>query len=554
VSAPDEVAGKLKPALMVLLGAVACVLLIACANVANLLLVRSEDRRREVSVRAALGASRGRLVRQFLTESLVLAVAGGALGLLFARIGVSGLLALAPANLPRLPEVSIDSSVLAFTAVITVFTAMLFGLLPALQGSRSDLQETLKEGGRANTAGARRTRLREVMVVAQIAMAVVLVTGAGLMLRSFSRLLSIDPGFSPENVLTMRLSAPTAFYSGAAEANAFYQSVLNQVRGLPGVKYAGYIRVLPIDSDIGDSGIMVEGYTNPSGGSFGPADWQSASDGYFEAMGMKLLEGRLFNSSDRSDSEQVIIVNESFVQKYFNGGRALDRRVRFAFRDSVPWQRVVGVVKNVKHNGLTGEVKATFYRPQQQWAVSTGNPNRNLTLVVKSDGDPLALAAPIRRVIAGIDRRLPVSNIKSMEDVMSGALAQPRFTLVLLLFFGGLALALAVVGIYGVVSYVVAQRKQEMGIRMALGAEPREVVWLALRNGLIQTGFGITIGLVAAALATRVLASLMFDTTTHDLPTYGTVTIVAVLATAIASWIPARRAALADPLTSLRSE
>lgn len=554
VSAPDEVAGNLKPALLVLLGAVACVLLIACANVANLLLVRAEDRRREVSVRAALGASRSRLIRQFLTESLVLAVLGGALGIVLAQLGVSGLLSLAPANLPRLPEVRIDAAVLGFTALVTILTAMLFGLLPALQGSRADLQETLKEGGRANTASRRRTRLREAMVVAQIALAVVLVTGAGLMLRSFSRLLSIDPGFSTEGVLTLRLSAPSAFYPDAPSADAFYQNVLNEVRRLPGVRHAGYVRVLPIDSDIGDAGIQVEGYTNSSGGSFGPADWQAASDGYFEAMGMKLVEGRFFNSSDRFDAEQVIIVNEAFVQKYFPDGRALDRRVRFAFRDSVPWQRVVGVARNVRHNGLTGEVKATFYRPQQQWAVSTGSPSRNLTLVLKSDRDPLTLAAPIRNAIARIDRRLPVSNIKTMEDVMSGALAQPRFSLVLLLFFGGLALTLAVVGIYGVVSYVVAQRKQEMGIRMALGAEPGSVVWLALRNGLMQTAFGVTIGLAAAALATRLMASLMYDTTTRDLPTYATVTLLALLATAIASWIPARRAALADPLTSLRSQ
>lgn len=554
VSAPDEVAGKLKTALLVLLGAVVFVLLIACANVVNLLLVRSEDRRREVSVRAALGASRLRLIRQFLTENALLAVAGGTFGLLFAFAGVRALLALAPANMPRLPEVSIDTPVLVFTAGLALLTAFLVGLLPALQGSRADLQDTLKEGGRANTSGTRRVRVRQVLVVSQIALAVVLVVGAGLMLKSFGKLLGIDPGFDAERVLTMRLSAPSAFYPQPADVNGFYDRLLTTVRQVPGVQYAGMIRVLPIDTDIGDSGVQVEGYVNDQGGNRGPADWQAASDGYFEAMAMKLAAGRFITAGDRFDAEQVIVVNEAFVQKYLAGGQALDRRVRFAFRDSVPWQRVVGVVKNVKHNGLTGEVKATFYRPQQQWPVSTGTAARGMTLVVRANGDPRALLAPVRRAIASVDPRLPVSNVKTMQEVVSGALAQPRFTMILLVVFGGLALALALVGIYGVVSYVVAQRKQEMGIRMALGAEPRAVVWLALRNGLIQTVCGISIGVLAATVLTRALSGLMFDTTTHDLGTYLSVTALALAATVGASWIPARRAALADPLTSLRSE
>jgi putative ABC transport system permease protein len=554
VSAPDEVAGPLEKALWVLLGAVGLVLLIACANVANLLLVRAEDRRREVSVRAALGASSGRLIRQFLTENLVLGLAGGALGLVFAFAGVRALLTLAPATLPRLPEVSIDTTVLAFTAGLSILTALLFGLLPALQGARVELQETLKEGGRANTAGATRSRLRQIMVVTQVALAVVLVIGAGLMMRSFQRLLNIDPGFDTRGVLTMRLSAPAAYYPDAPNVLGFYDRVLTEVRQLPGVRHAGMIRVLPIDTDIGDSGIMVEGYTNENGAPFGPADWQSASDGYFEAMGMELVAGRTFTASDRIDTEQVIMVNEAFVRKYFKGGEALDRRVRFAFRDSVPMQRIVGIVKDVKHNGLTGEVKATFYRPQQQWPVSTGSANRSMTLVVKTGGDPLTLAAPIRQAIRRADARLPVSNVKTLDDVMGGAVAQPRFTLALLLVFGGLALSLALVGIYGVVSYIVAQRRQEMGIRMALGAEPRAVVWLALRGGLVQTVAGVALGIAAAAAVTRVMTGLIFQTSPYDPVTYAAVAMLAVTATAIASWIPARRAALADPLSSLRSE
>ena len=517
VSAPDEVAGKIRTALLVLLGAVGFVLLIACANVANLLLVRAEDRRREVSLRAALGASRSRLVRQFLTENVLLSLTGGLLGLLLAVGGVRALVALAPASLPRFPEVSVDAPVLAFTAVLALVTSLLFGLLPALQGSRADLQGTLKEGGRANTGSARRVRVRQTLVVSQVALAVVLVMGAGLMLKSFTRLLGIDPGFDARNVITMRLSAPAAFYPNPADVNRFYDRVLSEVRQLRGVQHAGMIRVLPIDTEIGDSGVQVEGYVNENGGNFGPADWQAASDGYFEAMGMKLVAGRFIAPSDRFESEQVIVINEAFVQKYFGGGNALDRRVRFAFRDSVPFQRVVGIVKNVKHNGLTGEVKATFYRPQQQWPASTGNAARGMTLVLKTSGDPRPLLAPVRAAIARVDPRLPQSRVQTMQDVVSSALAQPRFTMVLLVVFGGLALTLALVGIYGVISYVVAQRKQEMGIRLALGAEPRAVVWLALRNGLLQTGIGITLGVAAASMLTRAMAGLMFETTTHDL-------------------------------------
>ncbi len=552
VTAPDEVSGKMKPALLVLLGAVGFVLLIACANVASLLLVRAEDRRREVSVRGALGASRGRLVRQLLTENLAIAAMGGTLGFALAALGVRALLALAPANLPRLPEVSLDAPVLAFTAGLSILTALLFGLLPALQGSRADLQETLKEGGRANTTGARRMRVRQSMVVGQVALAVVLVVGAGLMLRSFSRLLDIDPGFNPRGVLTMRLYAPEAYYPQPGDVNLFYDKVLNEVRRIPGVKNAGMVRVLPIDTEIGDSGIRIEGYVNPKGGAYVPADWQAASDGYFEALGMKLKEGRFFTAADRIDAEQVIIVNESFVEKYLDGKSGLNRIMTFGYTDSVPAQRVVGVVKNVHHNGITGEVKPTFYRPQQQWPVSTGRGQRGMTLVVRSTTNPSVLATSVRKAIATVDRRLPASNVKTMDDVLSGAVAQPRFTMVLLLVFGGLALTLALVGMYGVVSYAVAQRRQEMGIRMALGAAPGSIVWLALRSGLVQTAAGITLGVGFAFALTRVMTGLMYQTTTRDPLTYLFVTLLALTATALASWIPARRAARTDPLSSLR--
>jgi putative ABC transport system permease protein len=554
ISAPEEVAGALRPALLVLLGAVGFVLLIACANVANLLLVRSEDRRRELSVRAALGASGSRLVRQLLTENLLLAVAGGALGLALAFAGVRLLVAMAPATLPRLPEAGIDAGVLGFTAALAIFTALLFGLLPALHAARTDLQLSLKESGRANTSTAQRARFRQGMVMGQIALAVVLVAGAGLMLRSFSRMVDIDPGFDPDGVLTARLSAPAAFYETPADVNGFYDRVLAEVRRIPGVRHAGMIRVLPIDTEIGDSRVLIPGYVNSEGGSTVPADWQAASDGYFEAMGMRLVEGRFFTSADRIDAEQVIIVNEAFVNAYLGGGSALGQSLRYGFVDGVPMQRVVGVVANAKHNGITGETKATFYRPQQQWPVSTNGAARNMTLVMKVDGDPTALAATLRRTIGAIDPRLPISNVKTMDEVLSTALAQPRFTMALLVTFSGLALALALIGMYGVVSWVVAQRRHEMGIRMALGAQPRWLVWMTLRSAIVQTAVGIGLGVALAAGVTRAMSGLLFETSTHDPTTYLAVALLALVATLTASWIPARRAAHTDPLSAMRTD
>ncbi|MGH7465174.1 MAG: FtsX-like permease family protein, partial [Longimicrobiales bacterium] len=439
-------------------------------------------------------------------------------------------------------------------AALGLVTALLFGLLPALQASRTNVQSTLRESGRANTAGAHRARLRQVMVIAQVALAVVLVAGAGLMLRSFARLTNVDPGFTTDQVLTARLAAPTAFYADAADVNAFYDRVLQEVRAINGVRHAGLVRVLPIDTEIGDSGVQVPGYVDSNGTSVAPADWQAASDGYFEALGLRLAEGRFFEATDRTDAEQVIIVNEAFVNAYLGGGSAIDRHVTFAFQQDVPAQRIVGVVRNARHNGITGDIKPTFYRPHQQWAVSTGFAARNMTLVVRSEGDPAALVPAVRTAIARVDARLPISNVKTMEDVMATALAQPRFTMLLLLVFSGLALALAIIGIYGVVSYVVTQRRQELGIRVALGAQPLGLVWQTLRGALVQAAAGVSAGVLSAMLLTRALQGLLYETSTTDPATYAAVCALVLAATLGASWIPARRAARADPMTAIRLE
>jgi predicted permease len=450
-------------------------------------------------------------------------------------------------------ETTIDASVLAFTALLSLSTVLLFGLVPALHVGRADLQGVLKENGRANTAGSRRNRVRRALVTGEVAMAVVLAAGAALMLRSFWNLVEMDPGFRAENVLTMRLNAPAAFYPDEPDVIRFYSTLLERVRALPGVEHAGLIRVLPIDQEIGDACVMVDGYTPPDG-QCAAADWQAASDGYFEAMGLELVEGRFVEASDTRDAQQVILVNEAFVRNFYNGESPIGRPVRFAFQDSVPYQTVVGVVGDARHNGITGQIKPTFYRPFEQWARSTGFPQRTVSLVVHSGSDALALAAPIRAEIGRLDPRLPVSSVQLMEQVLSHAVAQPRFTLLMLLAFSGIALLLAVIGIYGVVSYAVAARRQELGIRMALGAAPRSVVWLSLRDGLVFAGAGVFIGLGGALLATRVLRSFVYGIATTDAPTYVAVCALGLTAAFIASWIPARRASRTDPLATLRTE
>jgi len=554
ITAADEVSGAMRPALMVLLGAVAFVLLIACVNVANLLLVRGEDRKQEMGVRTALGANRPRLLRLLFAETAVLAGAGGLLGMGVAWLSIELLRALAPAQLPRIAEVGLDASVLAFTAAISLLTALLFGMIPAWHVARSDVQSLLREGGRANTAGAGRNRLRRALVTVEVAMAVMLAAGAGLMLRSFWRLADIDPGFNASNVLTMRLATPAAFYPDDAAVVGFYSELLRQVRAQPGVEQAGLIRLLPIDQVIGDSCLQVEGYTPPPG-ECAPADWQAASDGYFEALGIPVIQGRGIEAGDAPDAPQVIVVNEALVKAYIADGNALGKRVTFGFLGpNTPPQTVVGVVADAQHNDMTTRVKPTFYRPHAQWAKSTGNPQRSMALVVRTRQDPMSLVTPVRSIVRALDPRLPISSVQSMEAVLSRAVAQPRFTLALLLAFGGLALVLAVVGIYGVVSYTVAARKQELGIRMALGAAPRAVVWLALRHGLVFAAAGVGIGTLAGLGFTRFMRNLVYETPTTDPLTFAAVAAVGLAAAFLASWLPALRAARTDPLIALRNE
>ena len=550
VPVQEQVTGRIRPALLVVFGAVGIVMLIACANVAGLLLVRGEARRRELAVRVALGASTRRLTRQLLTESVVLAAFGGVLGVALAALAVRAVRVAAPADLPRFAETRLDPAVLLFALGAAVVAAILAGLLPALQATRVAPAGELKEGGRGATAGASRLRWRQALVATEIALAVVLVTGAGLMIRSVANLFAIDAGLDPKNVLTMRLSTPSTYYPDSLKVEAFHEELARRVSTLPGVEAVGTVRILPLATEAGDWGLAVEGYQPPPNQGT-PGDWQVVTPGYFEAMGLQLVSGRFFDARDRMDAPLAMIVNRRFVEQYLAGRDAIGRQVRIG--GSAPDLRysIVGVVENVHHNGLTTEVKPQFYATVGQFARAPGNTTRGTNLIVKTKVDPMSLAQPVRAVIRDIDPRLPVSDIRTMEQIVAGSIAEPRFAMGLLGLFGALALVLSAIGIFGIVAQVVAARSHEFGIRVALGATPRDLVLMSLRTGVAQTVTGLVVGIGAALALARVLAGLLHGVEPTDLPTLAMVVLVTGAVAILASLGPARRAARTDPVSVL---
>jgi putative ABC transport system permease protein len=551
VSLDDEIRGEVRPAMWLLMGAVGFLLLIACVNVANLLLVRGDARLRELAVRTAMGAAPNRLVRQLFTESLVLAVCGALLGLGLAAGALRVLTTLDPTSLPPLAPVRLDTTVVLFTLVLSVVTTLLFGLAPALRTLRVNLVESLREGSQQATLGGRRQRLRGVLVAAEVALAVILVIGAGLMIRSLAALGQIDLGFNPDRVLTMRLAVPAATYDTADEVVGFYDRLLERVRGLPGVEHAGVVRALPLATTIGDSGVDVDGFEEAPGTN-AKGDWQIVSDGAFEALGTRLVRGRWFTAEDTTASAPVSVINETMARTYWKDGDALGGRMRMgnAMR---PWTTVVGIVADERHNGVTGIVKEKFYVPHSQWHVATGGSIiRNVFLVVRTAGEPLSVSGAVRAEIRQMDANLPVANIRSMSEVVSTALATPRLTSFLLGAFAAIALALAAVGIYGVLAYLVAQRTHEIGIRLAIGANRAQVLVMVLKQAMVLAAIGIGIGLVAAFGLTRLMRSLLYQVTASDPITYVIVPIVLLVVTLIASYLPALRATRVSPTTALR--
>ncbi|HTE47370.1 MAG TPA: ABC transporter permease, partial [Gemmatimonadaceae bacterium] len=542
----EQIIGPVRPVLLVVFGAVVLVLLIACANVTGLLLVRGEARRRELAVRAALGAGTTRLARLLITESAVLAAFGCAAGIALAWGSVRLLRSHAPAGLPRLTETTVDWSVLVFALVTAALTALLTGMLPLAHAKRLALAGELREGGRGATSGRARLRWRQALVATEIALAVVLVAGAGLMIRTVQSLLTIDPGFRANGVLTMRISTPALWYPDSVRVASFWNDLGRRVSSVPGVSHVGAVRLLPLATEMGDWGVTVQGYTPPMNQG-AQADWQVVTPGFFETMGLAIHEGRAFTAGDDMNGPLALIVNRAFEQQYFVGRQALGGRVRIASADTTKWYTVVGVVDDVHHNTLIGTVKPSFYATLAQFAVAPGSTRRSMSLVVQTTGDPKALIPAVRAAVRASDPRLAVSEIRSMRDIVDAAIGGQRFAMDTLGIFGLVALVLSAIGIFGIVSQVVASRFHEFGIRAALGATPNDLTAIGLTSGLRQAGAGMIVGLVAALLLTRVLGTLLHGVSAADPLTYAGVIAVTGLVAVVASVAPARRAAKIDP-------
>lgn len=546
VAVSDQVTGGIRRALLIVFGAVGFVLLIACANVAGLLLVRGEARRRELAVRVALGAGTRRLTRLLIAESGVLAALGGTAGVGLAVLGLWLVRRTAPGGLPRLTEAHADPTLLAFTLGIAILAALLCGVLPALQAARVAPANELKEGGRAASAGAAKLRWRQTLVTVEVALAVTLVVGAGLMIRSVANLFAIDPGFDPKGVVTMRVSLPAAWYQDSTRTVAFWDELQRRVATMPSVKNVGAVRLLPLASEMGDWGLQVEGYTPPPNQGT-PGDWQVVTPGYFETMRLRVVAGRALDARDDFQGPLSMVVNRRFVEKYFAGQDALGKRVRIGGSDSGLTYSVVGVVDDVRHNALTREVKAQFYVTLAHFARAPGNTLRSMTLLARTDQNPRSLISPLRAVVREMDPRLPVYDVRTMEEVVGTSIAEPRFAMELLGLFGALALVLSAIGIFGIVSQVVASRSHEFGIRAALGAKPRQLVNLSLATGLRQAAVGLTLGIAVALLVTRAMGQLLHGVKPTDPLTLAGVVIVTGLVVLIASAAPARRAGRTQP-------
>ncbi|HEV2915197.1 MAG TPA: ABC transporter permease [Pyrinomonadaceae bacterium] len=537
-----------RPALLLLLGAVGFVLLITCANVANLLLARAAARQKEIAVRSALGASRMRVIRQLLTESLLLSVLGGGLGLLLSVWLTDLLISISPSGSPRLDEVRLDGRVLVFTLLVTGLIGLLFGLAPALQASHVNLNEALKEGGRSFSEGWRRNHLRKALVVAEVALSLMLLVGAGLLIKSFVLLNKTDPGFSPENVLTMRIGLPSFKYKGKQKAE-FFQRLTDEVASLPGVESAGAVLSLPL----GGSNLSVGRSFIPDGRPLTPAEsinaaYIVATPGYFRTMKIPLAAGRSFTERDTDEATKVVVVNETLARRVFPGESAVGKRIR-VWRDEDFAREIIGVVGDTKSFALDDEPAPQMYVPHAQDTGWGG-----MSLVVRTTTQPTALTSAVRAAVLSIDKDQPVFNIKTMEDVAAASVANRRIAMFLLSVFAGLALLLAALGVYGVISYSIAQRTHEIGLRMALGAQRRDVMKLILRQGMGLVLVGIVIGLVAAFALTRVMASLLYEVSATDPLTFTVVALILGTVALLACLIPARRAMKVDPMVALRYE
>jgi putative ABC transport system permease protein len=563
----ENVVGKIETPLVVLLGAVGFVLLIACANVAHMLLARTSDRQKEIAVRTALGAGRARIIGQFLTENLLLAAIGASAGLLLAMWGMKALVLLSPATLPRVDMVALDARVMLFLVGVTVLTALVFGLAPAVHAAIANLSSALKEGGRAGTDGIHRNRLRSFLVASEFALAFILLIGAGLMIRSFSALQSVDPGFNPHNVLSMVVSVAGSNEAEPERRVLFYRELLDRVRALPGVESAGGINHLPLAGDIWGWSFNIEGRPRPRPGESPMAVYRVAMPGYFQTMRLPVLRGRAIAESDDARAPGVVMINERAANQYWPGEDPIGKRISFDAGNSETfdankgnvhtWLAVIGVVKNAKQSDWAADAYPEAYLAALQNRDFLGDGGSHiayLTLVVRTNGDPAALAASVKKTVWSIDRNLPISEVLTMDGVVADANAQPRFEMLLLGVFAAIALMLAAVGIFGVMSYSVSRRTHEIGIRISLGASRADVLRMVVLQGMGQALAGTATGVAGALLLSRLIARMLYGVQPTDPITFGAVAIVLSLVALLAACVPARKAIRIEPMVALRHE
>jgi predicted permease len=549
VSITDEIIGGIRPTLLMIFGAVIFVLLVACANVANLLLARATVRFREITIRSAIGAARSQLVRQLLTESLVLALLGGGLGLLLAIWG-TGLVESAGSKInPMFHDIHVDMRCLAFTFGISIITGLIFGLAPALQVSRPNLAEALKESGRGSGPSASRNRLRSVLVIAEIAMTLVLLVCAGLLIRTVIRLRNVDTGFNAQKILAMNIGLPGIKYPKPENQISFYKQVTERIAALPGVKAVGTTSVLPLSDNFDGRGLLVEDHPKPRGEEI-TVDLYIASSGYLQAMEIPLVKGRVITEQDTAGSAMIALINSTMAAQLWPNEDPLGKRISFAGTENKPrpWRTVVGVVSDVSQYGLDKKPPMQIYVPHAQF------PTGFSSIVVKTNGEPTAMIAAVRREIQAVDKDQAVSNVTTLEQLMGDSILIRRFFMILLVVFAVLALTLASVGIYGVMSYVASQRTHEIGIRMALGAQASDVLKLIIGNGMVLALIGVTAGLAGSFALTRLMAGLLFGVTATDAFTFVTVSVGLTAVALLACYLPARRATKVDPLVALRYE
>ncbi len=542
--------GDMKTAILVLFGAVLFVLLIACANVANLFLVRGASRTKEIALRIAFGASRGRIIRQMLTESFILACFGGAVGVALALGGIRGMAQLIPADMLSGATVNLNSAVLLFVAGVVALAAFIFGLVPALHSTKPDVQSELKEGGRTASGGVAQNRLRGALAIAEISLALILLVGAGLMMKSLYRLLEVDPGFRPDRVLTMGMDLRTQQYSKDPAVLNFWQQVLDRVSALPGVEGAALGTHIPLTDSHGRTDITIEGMALPRPGNYPHPDVHTVSPGFVATLGIPLLRGRTFTDQDNEKAPLAGMINAMVARRFFPNEDPIGKRFMFGHPSTDPpkWCTIVGVVGDTKMYGLANPARLEVYVPFRQDA------NSDMTLVVKSGADPAALTSAIREAVQSIDKDQPLTAISTMKELVSNSVATRRMTLVLLGLFSGLALVLGAIGIYGVISYSVAQRTHEIGIRMALGAPRGDVFRLVVGEGLKLAGVGIAIGIAAALGLARLMSSLLYGISATDFETFMGVAVLLALVALLACYVPARRAMRVDPTVALRYE